>query len=546
MAKYKFKLSEMSKKGSPKQAEEEFDSPYETLKVGKVSFSDDGTSKSTITNIDPETGAVSWRIDQLPGFDKLYDEIDDLVDVAKRVYVKTKDDKKFREFYDEIRVIRNKIRTHLRNEYPDQYKRITRIGESELNEMIDLVHVMEPDGSLYGTGQIVGVEKDKTIVRFDGETVKRFPSDRVVPVQEEEVDEVSLSGAAGSYLTPYAFRKKGQKPNDIVYKELGYKVVKENYRGVEFEDYIDELEKTMYVERQSGDRIVIHPLDKPDVRRPGRDYIVIDGNNVIAVQGYNSGPISVLADRYGLDEKDSRLTPTGKTTATGRISLLSSNILKDAIKAIEDSRDAEAKRQQDYYSRRGPVSGIGNLDEGDTYEKMAAKGKKAGNLKQGTVRKRLNIPKGEKIPLSKINKEISRIKKMENPSEKNKKYLKALNLAKTLKTTTNVNELNQSFSIGDELTLDDRKGKVVKVMDDMLNVDFGNGDVYGITLSRIKGDKIFKEAKDPGATLGPGPKAGPDGVDDNYYVKAFKYKLVPKKNGTYVQKGSGLEVKKLF
>jgi hypothetical protein len=81
-----------------------------------------------------------------------------------------------------------------------------------------------------------------------------------------------------------------------------------------------------------------------------------------------------------------------------------------------------------------------NLNEGDTYEKMAAKGKKKGNLKQGTVRKRLKIKDGEKIPLSKINKAISKIKKMENPSEKNKKYLKALNLAKTLKTTTNVNE----------------------------------------------------------------------------------------------------------
>ena len=46
------------------------------------------------------------------------------------------------------------------------------------------------------------------------------------------------------------------------------------------------------------------------------------------------------------------------------------------------------------------------------------------------------------------------------------------------------------------------------------------------------------------ATLGPGPKAGPDGVKDNYYVKKFKYKVVPKdKNGNYVQKGSGLEVK---
>ena len=50
-----------------------------------------------------------------------------------------------------------------------------------------------------------------------------------------------------------------------------------------------------------------------------------------------------------------------------------------------------------------------NLNEGDTYEKMAAKGKKKGNLKQGTVRKRLKIPKDKKIPLSLINKELSRL-----------------------------------------------------------------------------------------------------------------------------------------
>ena len=84
---------------------------------------------------------------------------------------------------------------------------------------------------------------------------------------------------------------------------------------------------------------------------------------------------------------------------------------------------------------------MGKMEEGDTYEKMAAKGKKRGNLKQGTVRKRLKIKDGQKIPLSKITKAISKIKKMKNPSEKNKKYLKALNLAKTLKTTTNVREM---------------------------------------------------------------------------------------------------------
>ena len=84
------------------------------------------------------------------------------------------------------------------------------------------------------------------------------------------------------------------------------------------------------------------------------------------------------------------------------------------------------------------------MKEGDTYEKMAAKGKKKGNLKQGTVRKRLKIKDGEKIPLSKITKAISKIKKMKNPSEKNKKYLKALNLAKTLKTTTHKENINEA------------------------------------------------------------------------------------------------------
>jgi len=79
-------------------------------------------------------------------------------------------------------------------------------------------------------------------------------------------------------------------------------------------------------------------------------------------------------------------------------------------------------------------------NEGDTYEKMAAKGKKAGNLKQGTVRKRLRIKDGEKIPLARITKAISSLKKRKSLNDKDKKYLKALNLAKTLKTTTNVKE----------------------------------------------------------------------------------------------------------
>jgi len=48
----------------------------------------------------------------------------------------------------------------------------------------------------------------------------------------------------------------------------------------------------------------------------------------------------------------------------------------------------------------------------------------------------------------------------------------------------------------------------------------------------------------PGATLGPGPAAGPEGVKDNVYVKDFKYKLVNQK--ALNKKAKGIEVKQLW
>ena len=48
----------------------------------------------------------------------------------------------------------------------------------------------------------------------------------------------------------------------------------------------------------------------------------------------------------------------------------------------------------------------------------------------------------------------------------------------------------------------------------------------------------------PGATLGPGPAAGPEGVKNNVYVKDFKYKLVNQK--ALNKKAKGIEVKQLW
>ena len=337
------------------------------FEVGDVKVADG--VKSTVTDIDSNTGAISWSIQQIPNIDKLVEDVDELTSTAKKVYQKTKDDKKFLDIYEQARSLRNVIRTHVRNNYPDDYK----------------------------------------------------------------------------------------------------KAMRENLNEETFEDEIERLKDIMYVDADNPNQILVYPLDKPDARRPSQNYIVIKGNNVMAVQGYNSGPIADFAVEYGMSYKDSSYD-MGKENASGQASLLSSNVLKDAIEAIKDSRDLEAKKQRDYYAEKPDTGRIGY-----------------GLSSQP----RMN----EKI--------------------------------------ADVDEMSMSGGAGAYQTpyafrLPKKKKKKVK---------------EGAT----KSANIHKQGQHPGEDLGPGPKATEDGVKDNAYVKQFKYQLVPKnKNGTYVQKGSGLEVKKLF
>ena len=144
------------------------------FEIGDVKV-DNGT-KSTVTDINPTTGAISWSISQVPNIDRLLDESDDLVVTAKGVYQKVKDDKVFLDIYKQARSLRNVIRTHTRNNYPEEYKKSRGVNEAD-------------------------------------------------------VDEMSTSGGAGSYLTPYAFRKKGAKADDEAYTELGYTLAKEGEIG---------------------------------------------------------------------------------------------------------------------------------------------------------------------------------------------------------------------------------------------------------------------------------------------------------------------------
>ena len=164
--------------------------------------------------------------------------------------------------------------------------------------------------------------------------------------------------------TSYDAYTKAEKDGDIRGQELALAaidLIKGDISESEDMDIIDTLKDKMYVD-VGNTQTIIHPLSKPDVRRPDRSYIVVRNGNIEAVQTYNSGPIEKFVNKYRFSDWSNSQFDLGMENASGKTPLTQQS-LDDAIKAIEDSRDLEAKRQRDYYQSRGPVSGVGNMDE---------------------------------------------------------------------------------------------------------------------------------------------------------------------------------------
>ena len=223
MGKYKYKLKEAPEDNLPKI------NKNDKFKVGYTTINND--TKSTITAIDPETGKISWGLEKLPNLEELFETSTELTQVAKEVYIKTKSDKKLRLIYDEARALRNSIRTHMRNEYPEEYRRVT----MNMNEDNTLKESLNPEVSRKVNSFIKAMAK-----RYDYSEQDAIFAVIAALKQRmmDGLDEMSTTGGGagsatftpgtgGQYATPFAFRKKGQKANDKAYKELGYKAVKE-------------------------------------------------------------------------------------------------------------------------------------------------------------------------------------------------------------------------------------------------------------------------------------------------------------------------------
>jgi hypothetical protein len=131
--------------------------------------------------------------------------------------------------------------------------------------------------------------------------------------------------------------------------------------------------------------------------------------------------------------------------------------------------------------------------------------------------------------------------------------LKALSLTpegrndkKVIETLVKVREAFNGFRTYLRKYYPDQYDAIKSQLDEMSATGTGASFTSGTEGENYATKYAFKKKikEGPGATVGPGPAAGPEGVTNNTYVKSFKYKLVDKKALNKAAKG--IEVKQLW
>ena len=178
--------------------------------------------KTTVSDVDPETGAITYDVENVADFSSTYNALQQAREFLNTLEKtgNAKDDTTIDKFAEDIAKLFNAFRSHVRKNYPEEYKRVLRLKEalSIAGKKVKKINRNNSDNP-----------KDFTIEYEDGSIEPYLDH-----LKEDEIDEQSSTATGGDafaggegaqYATPFAFRKKGKKSPSIYYYKLGYKPV---------------------------------------------------------------------------------------------------------------------------------------------------------------------------------------------------------------------------------------------------------------------------------------------------------------------------------
>lgn len=150
--------------------------------------------KKTELETDPETGKVSWEVEYKANYNSLYKKFSELNSEFKDflIFDEIKKDPKFKEIYAGFNYLFNQFKSHLRGNYPKEYK-LAQLALKEI-QLRELIHKKLQEISATGAGADAGT---------------------------------FTPGEGANYATPNAFNpnKKAKGAQNIYYYKLGWKPV---------------------------------------------------------------------------------------------------------------------------------------------------------------------------------------------------------------------------------------------------------------------------------------------------------------------------------
>ena len=103
--------------------------PQNESKVGDVTVK--GGIKTTVTDIDPKTGAISWDVEYAADYLKLYQQVQQLFKTVEKASRQSNAEPFIKDWGQDVRQLRNSLRTYLRNNKSEEYARVK--GMQEMN-----------------------------------------------------------------------------------------------------------------------------------------------------------------------------------------------------------------------------------------------------------------------------------------------------------------------------------------------------------------------------------------------------------------------------
>ena len=104
------------------------------FKLKEVKVGDTETNngrKSTVTDVDPETGAITWSLEDVADFENAHNAL-----IKAKKYLdsliaspEAKGDFQLRTIAKEVRDAYNQYRVHLRKNYPEEFKKVSSVNE---------------------------------------------------------------------------------------------------------------------------------------------------------------------------------------------------------------------------------------------------------------------------------------------------------------------------------------------------------------------------------------------------------------------------------